>query len=206
MSDLQLIINFLNNNSGAITVVVTVILTIVTGCYVLLTKEYVRLTNEILKASNKPEIILHLYFGRTFYTILRVQNIGKGYASDVKFTGDLSFKPIVPGNRPLEETEPFKSGIKYFGPGHKYDKTLYSLEETKSIPRHSFDIIVSYKDSANTPYEKTFAFDIGNSSGNLEQFSRPQTDDIGDALESINVTLHRIEKKIPEQPPPNDSV
>lgn len=162
-----------------------------------ITSRYAETTDKILRAANKPEVILFLRMNRALSTMLCVQNIGAGYASDIKFTGDLSFKPTVPGDSPLEETEPFKSGLNYLGSGHKIDVFLFTLKHLPTVPEHSFSIIVSYKDSTNIPYETTFRFDIGNWMSNPRQFIRPETNDIEGVLDEINKTLRKIEDKVP---------
>ena len=169
-----------------------------------ITRRYVRLTNEILKATNKPEVILFLNLNSAASTMLHVQNIGTGYASDVTFTGDLSFKPTVPGDKSLKETEPFKSGIKYLGPGQKIESLLFILEHAGSVPVHSFTIGVSYRDSANTLHKNSFRFDIGNWMSNSRQFIHPQTDEIEHTLKNINQNLRQIRDKMPSNNTPNN--
>ena len=74
-------------SSAIVTALATVVLAIITW-------RYVRLTKEILKTSDKPEILIFLFPNeKSLYRIdLCIQNIGTGFASDVKFTGDLSFR------------------------------------------------------------------------------------------------------------------
>ena len=142
-----------------ITIVTAIISTGTAIFLAIITWRYVRLTNEILKATNKPEVILFLYDnGGGIY--LNVQNIGAGYASDIKFKGNLSFKPTHPGNQPLKETEPFKSGINYLGPEYKIDVYMCGQNEIKELPKDSFEIIVTYKDSTDITYQKRFPFDV----------------------------------------------
>ena len=58
-----------------------------------ITREYVRLTQDILQTTNKPKVILFLRHSHSSISLC-VQNIGTGYASDVEFGGDLSFKTV----------------------------------------------------------------------------------------------------------------
>lgn len=143
MSWLESIIEFLNSNSGAITAIATVIL-------VCITVWYVKVTKDILKISKKPVVILFLQ-GDGVDIKLCVQNIGTGSASDIEFTGDLSFKPTFPGDRPLKETEPFKSGINYLGPEYKIDVFMCERDEIKELPKHSFEIILRTLSLARKP-------------------------------------------------------
>ena len=183
--------------TAIVTTGTTIALAFITWRYVRLTQEYVRLTNAILKATNTPEVILYLYIYNFTSMVLCIQNIGTGYASNIKFTGDLSFKPTF-GDVHLEEVEPFKNGIDYLGAGHKIDTTLFRLEEIPTIKKSPFDIIVSYRDSADIPYSKTFSFNFSDYSS-TRQFYRPETDDLGNVLERINRTLEKIGNKLPTQ-------
>ena len=101
------LISWLNANSGAITTIATLILVSITAWYVYLTRQ-------MLKAANTPVIRMFLH-ARGHSISLCVENIGTGFARDIKFTGDLSFKPfktIGESEATLEELEPFKSGIR----------------------------------------------------------------------------------------------
>ena len=186
MSWLESIITFLNDNSGAITAIATVVLVAITGWYV-------RLTKHMLKATNTPIVRLFLHGSKHSFTLC-VQNIGTGFARDIKFTGDLSFKTfnfMGESEVPLEELEPFNNGIEYLGPGHKVETFLFGREDLMSVPDHNFDITVTYKDLANIKDEKTFTFEIGNW-GNTDQYSYPHTDETANALEDIARILENM--------------
>ena len=151
----------------------------------LITWWYVRLTQEILKATNKPEVILYLsdkgrppdpgesviHAMKNTIVTLCLHNVGTGYASDIWFSGDLSFQPTL-SNEPLAAMEPFKSGLSHLGAEYKVDTPLFLIGEMTELPKQSFNIIVSYKDSTDTPCEKNFHFEVGNW-GNSRQFISP---------------------------------
>ena len=109
---------------------------------------YVRLTSQILKASNKPEILVslvpHEIYTNTIY--LCIQNVGTGFAADIKLTSVPSFAPRFPGNRSLEEFGIFKQGIDYLGPGNKVQIFLFSTDDLPTLPTQSLTITVNYKD------------------------------------------------------------
>ena len=189
------IIGYLNSNSGLIAAIATVVL-------VGITWRYVRLTQEILKATNKPEVTIFLRFNNDKTMSLRIENIGTGYASDVKFEGDLLSHKARPQffgeeGKPIEELPPFKNGIPYLGSGHKIDTLpLFSIyvEEEDHIPKHAISIKVSYKDSTGTPDDKTFCFEPGNWE-DRSQFMSPHSDDISDELGRIAGSLEDISNK-----------
>ena len=170
-----------------ITAFATVILAVITWWYV-------RLTKQMLRASNIP--VIRMFLHATEYDLnLCVQNIGTGFACDIKFKGDLSFKPEKQRNtksEPLEKLEPFKSGIDYLGPGHKIETFISRRMTTSQLPEHRFDIAVTYKDLANISKTKTFPFEIGNWE-NTHQFGPLHTDDVADA---INVATAKLQNTI----------
>ena len=172
--------------AAVVTTGATIVLAIITWWYVCLMKEYVHLTGEILKATNKPEVILYLSdqgrpldpgesvihaLENTIVTFC-LHNIGTGYASDIWFSGDLSFQPTL-SNEPLAAMEPFKSGLSHLGAEYKVDTPLFLTGEMTKLPKQSFNIIVSYKDSTDTPCEKNFHFEVGNWE-NSRQFISPK--------------------------------
>lgn len=179
-----------------------IVTALATGVLAVITWRYVRLTRDILKATNKPEIIIFLRFNQYGTISLRIENIGTGYASDVKFAGDLlSYKarPRFPGEegKKIKELPPFKNGIPYLGSGHKIDTLpLFSMyvEEEDHIPKHAINIKVSYKDSTGTPDDKMFFFEPRNWM-DRSQFMSPHSDDISDELGRIAGTLEDIRDK-----------
>ena len=186
ISWLTSVIEFLNGNSGAITALATVILVIITWWYV-------RITKDILQATNKPQVILFLRYSHRSISLC-VQNIGTGYASDVEFGDDLSFKTIDRVRREckaLKDMEPFKSGINFLGAGHKLDTLLCHDVDAQDLEKRSFNILVSYKDSSGKTFKQLFPFDLGNWE-NTSQFITPDTDDVANAVENVAVQLERM--------------
>ena len=84
LSWLKSIFNFLNNNSSAMTVFITFALVGITFWYTYLTKQ-------MLKSTNTAIVQLFLHHSGNSISLC-VQNIGIGFARDIKFKGDLSFK------------------------------------------------------------------------------------------------------------------
>ena len=110
---LDSVINFLNDNGGAITALATALLAYITWryvrlmkTYVQLTQENVQLTQEIVENSYKPEVVVRLLRSGTRSVeierahntdkpaiTLSVKNVGPGIAYKIKFQVDLSFQP-----------------------------------------------------------------------------------------------------------------
>lgn len=181
------LIDWLNQNSGFIIAVATVIL-------VYITWQYARLTKQILKASNTPQITIFL---RRYdnYIALCVQNIGTGYADDVKFSGDLSFKPDFKEIM-LKDLEPYKSGLPYLGTGQKFETLLFHYSNIGfDVPgtavrfSHPIKIRAIYKDATGKPVKNTHTFEFKFDKWEKQEYYISPIDDVTQALQSIDETL-----------------
>ena len=176
--------------------IATIVTAVATAVLAKITWEYVQLTQDILQATNKPKVILFLRYSHSSISLC-VQNIGTGYAADIEFSGDLSFKPTRRGSKRSEEDkalksiEPFKTGINYLGTGHKIDTFLCHMGGVHDLEKKSFKILVSYKDSTNKTSRQLFPFDVGNWE-NTSQFITPYTDDVANAIERVAENLDRL--------------
>ena len=168
---------------------------------VIITVRYVRLTNDILKATNNPEVIMFLRYMDGLIS-LRIENIGTGYASDVKFTGELLSHKALPRvrggeSKPVKELLPFKNGIPYLGSGHKLDTVpIFSIyaDEQDHTPKQPISVKVSYRDSTGISEDKTFFFEPANWQ-DRSQFMSPHSDDIANELGRIAGILEDIRDK-----------
>lgn len=142
------LIELLEANNGAIIAFSALITAIATGVLAVITYWYAKMTRKILKASNKPEILVslvpHEIYTNSIY--LCIQNVGTGFATDIKLTCIPSFDPLLPGNRSLEEFGIFKQGIDYLGPGNKVQIFLFWTHCLPKLPTQSLTITVNYKD------------------------------------------------------------
>ena len=57
---LDAILSFLNEYSGALTIIASLLLAIITAIYVVLTWKLVKVNNEMLKKQMKPNIVLYV--------------------------------------------------------------------------------------------------------------------------------------------------
>lgn len=204
MSWLKSFFDFLNNNSGAITALATVILVIITYWYA-------RMTNKMVKALNNSEILINLQPDdkNPCCINLCIQNIGTGAASELKFKGDLSFRPALYKLEPLSERGILKNGIDYLGPGKKLEIFLFYSQHmfqhvygtNKPISEHSIDITVKYKDTTNRKKEKSFllTFDKWEKYGDFEndpvsQIARTLDERIAETLQEIEWVLKEKNK------------
>ena len=176
ISWLTAFIEFLNSNNGIITALATALLAYITWryvrlmkTYVQLTQENVQLTQEILKATNKPEVIL--YLSPEVGTMnLCIENIGVGYASNIKFTVDYPPNQLSPSGVKFENSDICKNGIDYLGREHKEKVLLFFLDDILNLPNiHS--ISLSHTRTPRIPNRKKHSnlkYVTGKTSANLE--------------------------------------
>ena len=82
----------------------------------------------------------------------------------------------------------------YLGPGKGY-QLLLPFEITKNVPKDPLSIDVTYKDSANAPYDKTFHLDFTKAEG-YTQIGDPSIDSIASSLRGIyNILLSRFPRQ-----------
>ena len=167
-----------------------------------ITWKYVRLTKQILKATNNPQILMFLR-KREQSIYLCIQNVGTGYAMDVRFIGNLSFKPLSfkpeGGDLELKDIEPYKNGLDYLGSGQKFETLLFPdpnssyekiLDAIAVRTKKPLEITAIYEDSTRTSYETHFKLDF--SKWEDDQHFVTLTNDVSEVaevLENINNTL-----------------
>lgn len=163
---------WLNDNSGALTVISTFVLVIITGWYAYLTRK-------LVDTANKPEVIVYLLCEKvisglvgenkldqsifeTTVTTLSVENVGTGVARKIKFGGDLTFAPY--GGTPLEQIGFLKRGISLLAPGQKIERNQVSrLTGSVDFSQVPVDIDVTYEDLQGKEYSRSFTLDFSES-------------------------------------------
>ena len=181
------IINWLNQNDGVIIGIATVVLVVITGYYAYLTRKQ-------LKASDTPEIAISLrpHEAHVNVVMLCLENIGTGAARNLQF---ITSPPVIPNlDIPLEKISFLKNGITFFESGRKIEQLLVivigkgKLNELRQTP---LKVTVTYEDSVNHQYERTFVLDFGEYEG-FSQFGTPPLYEIAKATKEIQKDLHRI--------------
>ena len=153
-------IEWLNANSGALTVIATFVLTGVTAWYV-------HLTRQLLKASYKPEVVVYLRASPTLIrenlqvneTTLCVKNTGQGVARKIDFGDDLSFAPY--GGESLESIGFLKNGIDVLAPGQERRQSEPTVADPfGDLSQLQVTIPVNYEDSRGAKYSDAFSLDF----------------------------------------------
>ena len=145
-------IEFLNENQGAIITIATVVLVIITAIYAVL-------TGLLVRATNTPEIAIYLKVDSGDY-YLCVENVGTGGARDLEFS-DIIFE--FNKETPLERILYLQKGIKYLAPGNlmrdkirlsrtnndneEFDKALIGIKVKYTRLRGVFRKMLKFRDS-----------------------------------------------------------
>ena len=153
-------IDLINASSTIIIAFATIVLAFITGSYASSTKK-------ILDTYDKPEVLIYLFPSESNANCINlcIQNIGTGFAADIKFSGDLSF--VSPFNllrrnyystegTKLEEISIFRNGIDYLPPGRKIEMRLFDTDRIDDLSTDTLSLTTAYKDSRKETYSRDF--------------------------------------------------
>ena len=214
MSWIELLTKILNNLSDFFTSKDGII-AVATVVLVGVTIYYAYTTNKILQTYDKPEVIIYLFPSESFYIFpgetetncinLSIENIGTGLASDVKFSGDLSFilpitripsplrkageAPQRPKGVRLGEISVFKNGINYFPPGRKIEIPFFFATQREDLLEESLNLAVTYKSSKGKFPRKCFNLEFDQ----WEDYTQPLAANV-----AIAGSLKKIQNNITE--------
>ena len=190
------ILNFLKQNSEALTVLFTAVVTLSTVIYAVLTGFLVSETRKMREVQTEPKI--HITIESFEFAIhivrLNIQNIGLGPASDLQFepsviSGGESATKLL---GEFTESNFFKTGLRYFGPG----KNIYSTytQTTEDFEGKSFSILsfkISYKSATGKKYTDEIILDMSELKGRY-QLGRPNLYAIAKSIEKIQKDIGHI--------------
>lgn len=200
-----MMIDWLNQNSGALTALLTLVYVVATliilGVMVwgnILTRRGIQTTVDLERERSRPNVHVDI-FPIKFSPHLIVKNVGATPAYDVKFEFDpvpMSISGVCtdkpdPANK--WESIPFLStGIKSLAAGREVKAFLAPFPELKA--KHEslvFTGAVRYRDHGGKKYEDPINIDLGF----LEGTASIQTKDVGDELEKIHKTIEKYLQK-----------
>ncbi len=118
-------------DNQTINILLTTILTISTVIYVVLTNLLVKESRKTRQFQETPFIVASISFSglERNVIILKIKNIGLGYAQNVRFNIINDYEWIE--NRPLKERGAFKNGISAFPPEYELNFIVAILSEGK---------------------------------------------------------------------------
>lgn len=189
-------LDFLNKNSGALTVIFTAVVTLATAVYAVLTYVLVKETRLMRQVQTEPKIEITARSMEIAIHILRlhVRNIGLGPALNVKF------KPrVIQGGESavalLEDftkTNFFEVGLAYFGPGQEHFSSYTQMtknHEGKIATVIAFEI--DYESCTGVKYHEVLHIDMSEHKG-AYQLGKPHLYAIAQSLEKLQRDVGHI--------------
>ncbi|MBB5942491.1 hypothetical protein [Xanthomonas sp. 3307] len=183
------LLKFLNDNSGALTVIFTGVVTLATAVYAALTWQLVSETRRMRKVQTEPklEVTLRSVDEAIHIQRLHVRNIGLGPALQIAFNpkvlaGGEGAKALLDE---LTETNFFHTGISYLGPGEERYSHFTQMHEDHDVKVASvlaFDI--SYRSATKETYSETLVIDMSERKGSY-QLGKPHLYSIAQSLEKL---------------------
>ncbi|MBS9405662.1 hypothetical protein KG088_18920 [Halomonas sp. TRM85114] len=190
------LIAFLNQNSGALTVVFTGVVTLATMVYAALTAILVSETRKLRQVQTEPRIEITVDVLDFSVNIVRlcVRNIGEGPAKNVKFEPSVIDGDEI-GESLLEEfLSPnfFKTGLRYFGPGQfRFSGHTQTNKNFEAKVSSALSFKVAYESVTGKKYEEEIVVDMAELRGRY-QLGKPNLYSIAKSMEMIQKDLHHI--------------
>jgi HAMP domain-containing protein len=189
------LLNWLNSNAGAFSVLFAAVVAAATVFYAVLTKALVAETRRMREAQTEPQITIRAESSEVGINLidLLIENIGGGPAFDLR----LAAIPDFEGHKgyPLSQFGPFKHGVRVFGPGEKITKPLANVTgrtaelETPDSPFH-FSVRAQYRSTLGREYDQRFLIDFRHLVGSVRVGTPP--------LRAMAESLEKMQKEFGE--------
>jgi len=190
------LIIFLNQNSGALTVVFAAVVTISTVVYAVLTAILVSETKKMREVQTEPriEIILRPFEFAINIVRLHIKNIGLGPAENLKFNSS-----VISGGEAAEkllaeftETNFFKTGLKYFGPGQEIYSHYSQMTQDHAQKIESVLLFeIEYQSVTGSKYKEKTIIDMSEMKG-IYRLGKPNLYTISQSLEKMQKDVGHI--------------
>ena len=187
-----MVLEFLDQNESAFTVIFSAVVATATIVYAILTWRLVSETQKMREVQTEPKISVIAQSREEWigWIDMIIQNIGLGPAYDIKFEIEPDDKKF--DGRLVSEYGFIKNGLKYFGPNQKLQLFFTSLtEKYEELIKLSFEIKVSYQNSAGNSYEDIYVIDFSQFDG-LNQLGKPPLHEIAKNIEKIQKDIGHI--------------
>jgi hypothetical protein len=190
------LLEFLNKNSGALTVLFTAVVTVATAVYAALTWVLVKETRMMREVQTEPKLQVTVSsFDFAIHIVrLHVRNVGLGPALNV------TFKPkVLAGGQSAEkllaeftDVNFFSVGLKHFGPGQERVSGYTQLTEDHDGKMASvLAIDVTYSSATGKSYSDSLVVDISELKGSY-QLGKPHIYAISQSLEKMQKDIHHL--------------
>lgn len=189
-------LDYLNKNSGALTVLFTAVVTISTVAYAVLTWILVSETKRMRQVQTEPriEITIRSFDFAIHIVRLRIRNIGLGPAINVKFTprvlsGGEAAQALLDE---LTKSNFFKVGLKYFGPGQERFSHYTPMTDGYDGKIESvLSIDFEYESTTGIKYTEQATIDMSELKGEY-QLGTPNLYSIAKSLEKLQEEFSHI--------------
>lgn len=190
------LLEFLNKNSGALTVLFTAVVTIATAVYAALTWVLVKETRMMREVQTEPKLQVTVSsFDFAIHIVrLHIRNVGLGPALNV------TFKPKILSGGPSAEkllaeftdVNFFSVGLKHFGPGQERVSAYTQLTEDHDGKMSSvLALEVTYLSATGKQYSDVLVVDMSELKGGY-QLGKPHAYAIAQSLEKIQKDIHQL--------------
>jgi hypothetical protein len=148
------ILDFLNTNSGAFTVLFSALVAAATIVYAVLTRSLVKETKTLRKAQTEPNVCAYAQTlpSRDFAFV--IENIGMGPACDVTFIIEKDFN--VFSDFAASKLDVFKLGIKYLAPSQKVIPFWFFPQMGAKERRPPINLKIKFDNGSGDSFENTF--------------------------------------------------
>ena len=150
-----------------------------------------------VELASDPEILVYLDTDERHIecVFLCVENVGKGCAYDIKFTGDISCIPTH--HTSLDEVGFIKHGISHLPSSGKREHFLISFMGNKPLLEnpHPFKINITYKNAKDKEFEKKFILNFAEWY-NVGTVGKAPSDQVIDVLENINRNTKSLSNEV----------
>ena len=190
------LLEFLNKNSGALTVLFTAVVTIATAVYAGLTWVLVKETRMMREVQTEPKLqaTVNSFDFAIHIVRLHIRNVGLGPALNVTFipkviSGGQSAKKLL---EELTDVNFFNVGLKYFGPGQERVSAYTQLTNDHDGKMASvLALEVTYRSATGKKYRDTLVVDMSELKGSY-QLGKPHAYAIAQSLEKIQKDIHQL--------------
>jgi len=196
-----IMLELLNQNSGAFSVIFSAVVALATVVYAVLTWKLVSETRKMREVQTEPKISANIQADERYinWINLIIQNIGLGPAYNVKFEVNPDFEDrnipdVEDASRhfKLSEVGFIKDGLPYFAPDQKLQFFLTNLAESfEEKLKMAFEIKITYENSIHKLYSDSYLIDFSQQR-RLNQVGEPPIYTISKKIESIDTTLKEI--------------
>ena len=161
-----MVLEFLNENSGAFSTIFSFLVTMATVIYALLTWRLVTETRQMRKAQTEPIISIILRpkdEWRNFIDLI-VKNIGLGSAHKINFQINPDFE--YEKGKFLSQIGFIKNGLNYLSPNQEINFFLTNMVDNHEVKiKTKFNIKVNYQNIFGKTYQNDFIIDFSEFTG-----------------------------------------